>query len=603
MIVPMHKVTLLCLAAARDEALQALRALGILHLEPVREPEASDLDAAQRALARCEAAIAQLQSQRPPEAPAAAPALTPQAMIERTEELSAALRRCEEQIPALDADIAALAPLGEIDPAALAELRRDGVHVSFWRLPRRQAPAAPAGAVLAPLGADASFRYYALIGREPAALPDALAVPAPDRRLSAWRAELAARRASRAATARALQELAAGLPALRAHRAALAAELQFCQARAGMAEAGPVAYLQGFCPVDALPALQDAARRHGWGLLAQTPAEDDRVPTLIRNPSWIRPIRFLFDLIGVTPGYREADISAAFLIFYSVFFAILVGDAGYGLLFLALTALLRFLFPRAPRDLARLLALLSVCTIAWGVLTGNYFGIATLPPLLQAARVEWLRDERNVMALCFLLGAIHLTVAHVWNALRTLNSLTALAQLGWIGMTWTMYFMAGNMILDRPLPPWLLWLFLPALAAIVLFMTPFKALKNEWPNHVMLPLTIINNFGDVVSYVRLFAVGSAGAAISVAFNEMAVGAGLDSVAAGAAAALILFGAHSLNILLCALGVIVHGVRLNTLEFCGHMGIQWTGFKYQPFALDPAAAAPQPGVPAARNHGA
>ena len=69
----------------------------------------------------------------------------------------------------------------------------------------------------------------------------------------------------------------------------------------------------------------------------------------------------------------------------------------------------------------------------------------------------------------------------------------------------------------------------------------------------------------------------------MAFNEMAIGAGISSFAAGLAAALILFLAHAMNITLCALGVIVHGVRLNTLEFSGHLGQQWTGFAYQPFA--------------------
>jgi V/A-type H+-transporting ATPase subunit I len=88
---------------------------------------------------------------------------------------------------------------------------------------------------------------------------------------------------------------------------------------------------------------------------------------------------------------------------------------------------------------------------------------------------------------------------------------------------------------------------------------------------------------DVVSYVRLFAVGSASLAVAVAFNQMAIGNGINSILSGVIAALILFMGHALNILLCAMGVLVHGVRLNTLEFSGHVGMQWAGFKYNPFA--------------------
>jgi V/A-type H+-transporting ATPase subunit I len=120
------------------------------------------------------------------------------------------------------------------------------------------------------------------------------------------------------------------------------------------------------------------------------------------------------------------------------------------------------------------------------------------------------------------------------------------------------------------------------LAGVVVFMTPLRMLKTDWPNHAMLPLSIIGSFGDVVSYVRLFAVGSAGTAISVAFNEMALSGGISSFGAGVGAALILFLAHAMNILLSALGVIVHGVRLNTLEFSGHLGMQWTGIPFKPF---------------------
>ncbi len=118
---------------------------------------------------------------------------------------------------------------------------------------------------------------------------------------------------------------------------------------------------------------------------------------------------------------------------------------------------------------------------------------------------------------------------------------------------------------------------------VIVFMTPFKRLKTEWAGHVMLPFDVIGNFVDVVSYVRLFAVGSASLAVSVAFNEIAIGKGISSVVSGLIAALILFAGHALNIILCIIGVLVHGVRLNTLEFSGHIGLEWSGFKYDPFA--------------------
>ena len=100
---------------------------------------------------------------------------------------------------------------------------------------------------------------------------------------------------------------------------------------------------------------------------------------------------------------------------------------------------------------------------------------------------------------------------------------------------------------------------------------------------MMFPLNVISNFVDVVSYIRLFAVGSASLAVAMSFNEMALEKGISSVFAGFIAALILFLGHGLNVALMALGILVHGVRLNTLEFSGHVGVQWKGIPYTPFS--------------------
>jgi len=92
----------------------------------------------------------------------------------------------------------------------------------------------------------------------------------------------------------------------------------------------------------------------------------------------------------------------------------------------------------------------------------------------------------------------------------------------------------------------------------------------------------VGNFVDIVSYVRLFAVGSASFAVANAFNQMGMDMGWGSVWSGMGAALIILFGQVLNIMLCGMGVLVHGVRLNTLEFSGHLGMQWVGYRYEPF---------------------
>jgi V/A-type H+-transporting ATPase subunit I len=582
MIVPMKRLTLLCLQRDQDTSLDRLRDLGAIHLTPAAPPDSDDWNAARLALEAAQAAAEVLAGQAAPVDGGAA-GLAVDAVVSETLLLIRQRKDLQAALDPLQRERAAIEPFGQFEPESVQRLAATGVFVRLYVLGRKPVDV-PAGASLKVLREDASGRYAALVSRSESASLAGRELPLPARSLAACDRDLAAQGESLGAIDRRLGELAARLADVRTRAKVLTDTVTFLEARDGMGQAGLIAYLQGYCPAERADDLRKEAAAHGWGLLLADPEPGAPVPTLIRNPAWIEPVKAIFKIIGIVPGYQEVDISGVFLLFYSLFFAMLVGDAGYGVLFLLLTLGLRTFARKVPPELPRLLGVLSVCTIVWGVLTGSYFGIRfeSLPAPLQGVRIAWLTDEVNLMSLCFLIGSIHLSIAHAWNAVRSGKSLQALAQLGWIAITWTMYFMAQNMILGRVLPGFVLPLFLVGLAAVLLFMTPFKAMKTEWPNHVMLPLSVIGNFGDVVSYVRLFAVGSAGAAISMAFNDMAVGGGIHSIGAGLAAALILFLAHTLNILLSALGVIVHGVRLNTLEFSGHLGMQWTGIPFKPF---------------------
>jgi len=589
MIVEMKKITLLCLAAERDRTLEALADAGVMHL--ALAPKASDssgVEEAARSLQKAGAALAVLRSlgagreKRPVSGSGAEEA------VDSILALDAKRKECGERLAALRSEHRLVEPLGDFDPALVKHLAAQGVRVRLARVGKREDFRIPDGMAVFEVGLVESERLLAVVGEGECPGRE---IPLPRRRLREIEAEISAVEKEQQAVGAKLAEYAVLIPRIEALEAEARVRLQFAEARAAMGRDKEVAWLQGYCPAEKVESLRQLARQCGWGLVIEDPTEEEDVPTLLRPVGWAKPILFLMDAIGIVPGYWELDISAAFLLFYTLFFAMLVSDAGYGMVFLGLTLAIKRFAKKAPPEMPRLLGILSVATIIWGVLTGSVFGIDpdALPGPLRAARVRWLTDERNLMELCFLIGAIHLTVAHAWNALRRRRSLTALAQAGWIAVTWTMYFAAGAFILGKEIPGFVPWLLAAGVLLIALFMTPASQMKTEWHQHIMLPLSIVGNFGDIVSYIRLFAVGSAGTAISMAFKEMALGRGINGFWAGAAAALILFAAHSMNILLSVLGVVVHGVRLNTLEFSGHIGLQWSGKKYRPFSREIAAA--------------
>ena len=94
-------------------------------------------------------------------------------------------------------------------------------------------------------------------------------------------------------------------------------------------------------------------------------------------------------------------------------------------------------------------------------------------------------------------------------------------------------------------------------------------------------LSVMNFFGDIVSYIRLFAVGLAGVAVADSFNQMAMSVGFASPGAAIGALLILGSGHLLNMVLSLFAILVHGIRLNVLEFSSHLGMEWTGMPYNP----------------------
>jgi len=582
MIVPMKKVTVLCVERDRDRTLEKLRELGVLHLHHVRTPEGDDVEEARRYLAHVRRALEVL-PRRSAGKPSGRPA---DEVVAGIWEVIHRRKDLEEKLAELRHERERILPFGDFDPAAVRALEEKGVFIRLYRVGPRKKISVPDDAVVVETYRDRTGVFFAVVARERIEI-DAEEVKLPERSLGELEEDI---RSTREGIQQAERDFEAfGGDYAVVVRAVEEAEerLLYLEARFGMGVSDPVAYLQGYSPADAVPAIEQAARSLGWGLVIEDPAPGEPVPTLIRTPRWVDPIKSVFEMLGIIPGYDEVDISAVFLVFFSIFFAVLVGDAGYGALFLGATLWARRRFRRAPRRIFRLLLLMSVTTIIWGVLTGTYFGIGRIPAVLDRLRIGWLGDSQHMIELCFLIGAVHLSLAHAWNAWLSRRSLRAVAQLGWFCTTWTMFFVARTMVLGFAFPGKLLYVFFAAVAAIVLFSTPLKELKKQWFDHVMLPLNIIGNFVDLVSYVRLFAVGAATLAVASAFNDMAGGMG-GGVLAGLGAALILFVGHAMNIMMAIMGVMVHGIRLNTLEFSNHIGIQWKGIFYRPFARRPAA---------------
>ncbi|MDD4957381.1 MAG: hypothetical protein PHQ61_07065 [Candidatus Omnitrophica bacterium] len=588
----MKKITMLVSARARDRFIKGLREAGVLHIQHVREPRGHEASYLEDRIDKLDKAIEALSRY---EKKARAANLGGQAKGDHVESADRVLEYAREKgviaekISSLKGKLGWFSVWGEIDPADIRSIAGRGVNIKLYRVDKAGLKTLEDEKECHIVGYDGKQALVALITRDQDKTLPFDEIPVPEESPDTLREELALAMSELDANEKVLLDEAAHMGRLREGREKIRQELEFTRVRLGMQEEVGFAYVQGFCPASKIGRIKELASAAGAGYLINDPDDPDVTPTLITNPAWIRIIDPVFKFMNTLPGYGEYDISVYFLLFFSLFFAMLVGDAGYGILFLILTAVARRKLRNAPREPFILMYVLSTATVIWGTITGTWFGsekLAKLPLLrdmVVPAISSFAGDNQNLMIfICFVIGAIHLTIAHALKAIRVINSPKAVSEIGWIAILWSMFFAAGKFVLGNVFPPYAGWMFIAGIVCVLFFSNTERGIvKGALATLADLPLSVISSFSDVVSYLRLFAVGFATVVVADSFNSMALG-GAKGIVGSLMAAMILFMGHALNIILACMAVIVHGIRLNMLEFSGHLGMQWSGRKYDPF---------------------
>ncbi len=365
-----------------------------------------------------------------------------------------------------------------------------------------------------------------------------------------------------------------------------------------------LSWIAGYLPVDEVETFETLARANAWAYALNEVGEDDNPPTLVRYPKGVGIIKPVFDILGTVPGYHEADISTWFLIFFTLFFAMIIGDAGYGLIFLIAAAAIH-IKSKKPTTLALLIYVLSAATIVWGSLTGTWFGSKAILehlPFLQTLVIPSIANypelfgidavtaQNTVMKFCFIVGTVQLSLACALNVFRKAphKDLSLMADIGWLVAILALYLVVLQLVIGTPINFAVVFsIVLVGFVMVVLFgeqgpgVPVGKGMLKGLAGLFTTFLNTISAFSNIMSYIRLFAVGMASVAIAQSFNAMA--SSMNSGIAIVAGIAVLIIGHSLNLIMGLLSVVVHGVRLNLLEFSGQLGMEWTGVAYKPFS--------------------
>jgi V/A-type H+-transporting ATPase subunit I len=585
MIVPMRKATILIETGDSEATVKYLRKLGVLHVEHQNPPDGRDISELQEKVSLINSSFDVLNR-----AIELDKNIQPQNKIigdwiavvnhiiglgKHQEQLESLFRNILGQINEWE-------HWGDIDLYQVQHLRQNNIYLKLYQVPVKGIKSFPDDVVVKTIFTTGDVAHCVAISRRPFECAFLEILP-PKQSVSSLKSRLAGNNKDMEMIQGEIIESACFYEALFGIKKKLEKEIEFQHVLSGMVKEGAISYVTGYIPFDIEGYLITQARSRKWGIVINEPSADDNVPTLLRNPKWVGRIIPVLDLLGITPGYRELDVSMLFLIFFSIFFGILIGDAGYGLVYILITLGLqkKMKLNTDMKTTFSLFYLLGSCAVLWGVLTGTFFGQAWLLNLGYKPLVPQLNDANFMQTFCFFLGALHLSIAHSWWAYLKFPSLKALADVGWICVLWTAFFLARTLILGEAFPPWGIWLIATGIVLVILFTNPqVNVLRAIGDGLGTVALSLMNNFTDVISYVRLFAVGLAGLAIAETTNTLSSGLG-DGFAAVAAGVVIILIGHSLNIILGPMSVLVHGVRLNVLEFSGHANVTWSGFVFAP----------------------
>jgi V/A-type H+-transporting ATPase subunit I len=300
--------------------------------------------------------------------------------------------------------------------------------------------------------------------------------------------------------------------------------------------------------------------------------EMDAIPIAIRNPPYFRPFE-LFTRILPLPSYRSYDPTPFIGIFFPIFFGMILGDVGYGLLLLAgaLVMLKLFSTRRNLHDAALILLVSSCYAIVFGFLYGECFGgSAGGWRLLEQTRViERSRSIMPMLAFSLSIGVVHITLGlalGLWSALRRKAVRETLAKLVNILLLLCLTALAASLFRPFP-PPVRMTLNVAVLAAI-----PLMLLTGG----LLAPLEIMKNIGNIISYARIMAIGLASVMIAQVANRFAGLTG-DILTGAVAAGLI----HLVNIALGLFSPTIHALRLHYVEFFDKF-IVYGGRRFEPF---------------------
>ncbi|MCU0600705.1 MAG: hypothetical protein MUE70_15770 [Desulfobacterales bacterium] len=581
----MKKFIFLGLAGEKEAFVDRLQEIGVMHIDlPAGASVPTEVIQELQKVTEARKFLARTAAKEP--VASASGEMNYLAVCRAREELAQTEARLAAEISALKKERATLEPWGYFEPEGINLLRAKGLDVRFYRIPRR---------IFSNLALQDTPYFitretegevaFVTFSEMPLQLP-VIEEKLPAKSISAIDNEIKTRASQLKAISDEYKALSAHVMALGRAELQLTDEMEFKKALLNLEyELDDRLFLVTcWTMVEEAEIIRQIGDGFTYAHVCSDPAPGDRVPVLMQNRS---PFDSGEDLVGIYshPNYSDFDPSAWVLYSFVVFYGMIIGDAGYGLTLLAFTGLLHWrIKSKAPIwiRLRRLNYQLALAVTFFGLISASYFGIKISPdnPLNKLMLLDFssMKGQNHVMLVSIIMGMVHISMALMIKFVRNRD----LSALGWIVIIWSGFAAVYSNMQAGSVNPVAKWVLIAGVGTVILFSSNHRNPIIRILVGINASLGIVQLFSDVLSYLRLFALGLATMYMCQTFNLLGNMVYQSVPYIGfLPAALVLVTGHTINIVLGMMGGIIHGLRLNFLEWY-RWCFEGDGLAFKPF---------------------
>lgn len=606
----MNKLAMLVYHKEYESFLIKLRDAGVVHVE-MRNSDALDTPELQQQLAdynRVSRIVKRFEQLVPDVKDVTNSSANVNEIIDRVEEMYSTLDSLKQALQVAEKDAAAMAAWGEFDYTILEKLKAEGYIIRFFQAAVKQLdPVWVEQYNAIAVNKSGSRIYFVTLTHDGVEVEiDAEPVRLSDSSLSVLNAEVERLKVEIKLLNEQIVSFAMqNLPVLRSAQLELSHEIEFTRVANGGEKltADKLVLLEGWVPEENTGELKETLDGCGVFYDIRAAKPSDSAPVKLKNNFFTRMYEVLVKMYGMPSG---TDFDPTFLVapFFSLFFAFCMGDSGYGLILILLGFCLKKKMGKDMAGMMNLVITLGIFTTVIGAVLGTFFGInlidsdipQTLKNFMIVGDVELFGSTYNKqMILALLIGVVHISIAMTVKAINKtvyFGFKDALSAWGWwlvvVGGI-TVAALSFMSIIPADISKWV-FIAIGGIGAMGIYL--FNDLRRNILVNIGAGLWDTYNMasgllGDILSYIRLFALGLAGGMLGQTFNTLAymLVDGVDgymAVLGWIGFGIIVILGHTLNIAMSCISAFVHPLRLTFVEYFKNAGYDGRGIEYKPF---------------------